>query len=223
MTTYAAHPDPEAGATEVAGQQMTSRLAWLGIAGIVLYVLLDVVAQALPPHYSPVRQAESDLAVGPYGWIMTVNFVVRGLLSLAVVAALWRSLTLTGRARVGLALLGVWSIGAFLLAAFPTDIGRVQSIHGKVHLVVALVAFVCAPVGEYLLSRALTLDSRCAALGARVTPVAAVALGALALQVVGLGLPRVGGLTERIFLTAVLLWLLLVALDLRAAATATGS
>ena len=49
----------------------------LTIAGIALYLVLDVVAQMLPPHYSPVRQAESDLAVGPYGYVMTINFVVR--------------------------------------------------------------------------------------------------------------------------------------------------
>ena len=41
---------------------------------IILYVVLDVVAQVLPPHYSPISQAESLLAVGPYGYIMTVNF-----------------------------------------------------------------------------------------------------------------------------------------------------
>lgn len=55
--------------------------AWLTLAGAVVYVALDVVAQLLPPHYGPVRQAESDLGVGPFGWVMSVNFIVRGLLT----------------------------------------------------------------------------------------------------------------------------------------------
>ena len=38
------------------------------IVGIVVYALLNVIAQLLPPHYSPITQAISDLAVGPYGW-----------------------------------------------------------------------------------------------------------------------------------------------------------
>ena len=37
------------------------------IIGIVLYLVLDIIAQLLPPHYSFITQAESDLAVGPYG------------------------------------------------------------------------------------------------------------------------------------------------------------
>jgi hypothetical membrane protein len=53
-----------------------------------LYVALDIIAQALPPHYSPISQAESDLAVRPYGYVMSINFIVRGLLSLTAVLAL---------------------------------------------------------------------------------------------------------------------------------------
>jgi len=49
---------------------------------IILYVVLDAIAQVLPPHYSPLSQAESLLAVGPYGYIMTVNFLIRGVFSL---------------------------------------------------------------------------------------------------------------------------------------------
>jgi hypothetical membrane protein len=42
------------------------------IVGIAVYVVLNVIAQLLPPHYSPLRQAMSDLAVGPYGWLAFV-------------------------------------------------------------------------------------------------------------------------------------------------------
>ncbi|HUZ01698.1 MAG TPA: DUF998 domain-containing protein [Thermomicrobiaceae bacterium] len=214
MPTIAVRRPHESGAANAGRQHTTGLLAWLAVAGVAVYVVLDVIAQTLPPHYSPIRQAESDLAVGPYGWIMTVNFVVRGLLSAAVLAALWRTLAPSGRTRLGLSLLGVWTAGAFLLAMFPTDVGSTSSTHGKVHLAVALVAFVCIPIAEHLLSRSMADAPHRAALAARVTPVAYLALAALVLLLVGTRVPRIGGLTERIFLAAVLLWLLLVALDL---------
>src|SRR5579863_401658 len=133
-------------------------LAKVTIAGIVLYVIIDVIAQALPPHYNPISQAESDLAVGPYGFLMTINFVLRGLVALTMLGALSREVAKQGLSRVGLVLVGIWGIGAFLLALFPTDVGASTTLHGKIHLLVALIAFVCAPVGELLLSLRLAAD-----------------------------------------------------------------
>jgi hypothetical membrane protein len=58
------------------------RLFWVVIAAIVLYVVLDAIAPSLPPHYSLIKDAKSDLAVGPYGYVMAINFLNRGALSL---------------------------------------------------------------------------------------------------------------------------------------------
>lgn len=58
-----------------------AKLFWVVILLIILYAVLDVIAQSLPPHYSPISQAESDLAVGRFGFIMTLNFLNRGVLS----------------------------------------------------------------------------------------------------------------------------------------------
>ena len=79
--------------TENEHQNMMQARRWANIAliGIVFYIILDVVIQMLTPHYS-LRQAESDLAVGPYGWIMNINFVVRGLLSAAIILAIYKSM-----------------------------------------------------------------------------------------------------------------------------------
>ena len=57
------------------------------IAGIMLSVLLEVSVQLLPPHYNPLSQPESDLAVGPYGFLMALNFVVRGIVYLTFLVA----------------------------------------------------------------------------------------------------------------------------------------
>lgn len=189
-------------------------LARLAVAGITLYVALDILAQVLPPHYSPVRHPGSDLALGPYGWIMTVNFVVRGLLSAAVLTALPQVLPGSVRARIGLALLGVWTGGAFLLAAFPTDLAGEHTVHGTLHLLIALLAFVSMPAAALLLSRCLSGDPRWTGWSRPLTGAAALVAGALVLLLGG-SVTRVGGATERLYLAAALFWLLLVALSLR--------
>ena len=142
----------------------SERLGRLVILGIILYVGLDVVAQVLPPHYSPLHQAESDLAVGPYGLIMQFNFLVRGGLSLALVLAL-RDLLPAGRSRIGVVLLGVWSGCSALLAFFNTDILDDPALvphlhltwHGELHLVLATAGFIAAALGRW------RPPSRCAA------------------------------------------------------------
>ncbi len=206
----------------VASRPDPRRWFLLVVIGIVLYAVLDVVAQLLPPHYSPISQAESDLAVGPYGFVMTLNFVIRGLLSLLFLYALSRTLASEGGTwrnhTAGFALLGIWGVGALLLAIFPTDVPPTPvSWHGAIHLVVALIAFVGGAFGVYLLARGFDRSPQL-----RPARGWAGALGALSLVllVVDLAgsvvhrLSRIGGLTERLFLGSVLLWLLLVSLYL---------
>lgn len=198
------------------------RLFTLATAGVVLYVVLDAVAQALPPHYSPIRDAESDLAVGPYGYIMTMNFLNRGVLSLVFLYALnatARAAGSHGRLR-GTLVFAVWGVGAILLAIFPTDVPATPvSSHGAIHLVVAIFAFLGGAFGALLLS----LDFQELPIFNRTKP-AAVTLSALSvlLVLIELGLPfiaphlaaRVGGLTERLFLGSVLLWVAVVSVAL---------
>ena len=118
---------------------------------IILYVVLDAIAQVLPPHYSPLSQAESLLAVGPYGYIMTVNFLIRGVFSLLFVYALVQILTIFGENwrsyRLGLYAIGIWGIGALLLAGFPAT-GRTIVIH----TIIGIIVFIAAPLGELSIS-----------------------------------------------------------------------
>ncbi len=72
------------------------------IVGILLFVLLEVIVQFLPPHYNPLSQSESDLAVGPYGFLMALGFVIGGGLLLIFIAAFMRILPKEGQSRGGL-------------------------------------------------------------------------------------------------------------------------
>ncbi|MGB6442341.1 MAG: DUF998 domain-containing protein [Thermoplasmata archaeon] len=207
------------------------RLLQLSVVLIGVYVVLDIVAQLLPPHYNPISQAESNLAVGPYGYVMTVNFVVRGVLSLAFLLGLTRATSMGRRSPLGIGLLGVWAIGAFVLAVSPTDVGSGPvTLHGTVHLLTALVAFVAAAVGEILLSLRFGDDPRLAELRTPALAVSALAFLSMVVLYLVDARPRIAseafGLIERVFLAFVLLWMLVVALYLlrsdRSATTASS-
>ena len=204
--TSAEHPDKSSSVQSGS----STKLLWAAVALILLYAVLDGVAQVLPPHYSPISQAESDLAVGPYGYVMTINFVNRGVLSLffvfGFVGALRQAGESLGRYRGGLMLLGTWGIGAFLLAAFPTDVPSTPvSWHGAIHLVVALVAFVAGGLGTLWVS--LRVGSDPVLRGAKnfAAPISIVAAVSLVLLFGTLSGPT-GGLVERVFIGSVLLW-----------------
>jgi len=195
----------------------TTRLFYITILCIILYVALDAIAQSLPPHYSPISQAESDLAIGNFGFIMTFNFLNRGFLSFTFIFAFLRTLDRfhipRSQFRSSTALLGIWSIGALLLAVFPTDVPATpMSWHGAIHLAVALVAFIAGAFGTFLISRRLGENRELQGLKRLALPLSAIVVILWALEFC---LPfvaphlnlRIGGLTERLFLGSVLLWM----------------
>jgi Protein of unknown function (DUF998) len=198
---------------------------------IILYVVLDAIAQVLPPHYSPISQAESLLAVGPYGYIMTINFLNRGVFSLLFVYALVQILTMLGENwrsyKLGLYAIGIWGTGALLLAGFPAT-GRTLGIH----TIIGIIVFIAAPLGE--LSISLKLD-RVKAL-ARVKKVALViaVLGVLFMVFYWGLLPFLhqlkssySGFFERLLIGSVVLWMGIMAtyilLHVNSLTTRTGT
>jgi hypothetical membrane protein len=185
------------------------------IAGIVLYVILDAVAQSLPPHYSPISQAESDLAVGPYGYVMAINFLNRGIFSLLFLYGLMKSLRSDSGLRTGFGLFGVWAVGALILAVSPTDVSGPATVHGVVHLVVATLAFLGGAFGTLSLSRAFGRDPNLKDLGRYAMPISILAVVFVLLLYGGPAVfphaaARVGGLVERIFIGLVLVWMIAV-------------
>lgn len=198
------------------------RFYWLSIVGIIIYVLLDVIAQSLPPHYSPIRDAESDLAVGPYGFIMAINFLNRGLLSLSFVYALSKTVKFVGgniRAfKTGSSLIVIWGFGSAILAFFPTDVPATpMSWHGAIHFVVAIIVFIAAALGT--LSLSLHMDDCEVTKGVKKVAMG-IAFSVVLFWTVEFVSPFVlhhfsdsyGGLLERLFLGSVLLWILTVSI-----------
>jgi hypothetical protein len=142
-----------------------------------------------------------------------------GILSLALVGAVWE--VASSRAlRSGATLLGIWASGSILLAAFPTDVEGAQvTTHGRLHALVALVAFLAVLSGEIVLSQAGRGDTRWQHLIAAPRVLAWLALPAMLWLVVALGKHTAhsgtAGLAERLFLAVVLAWMGVVAYRLR--------
>jgi hypothetical membrane protein len=189
-------------------------LARLTLAGVAVYVAIDVLLAFLRPQYSLLYNAESDYGRGPWFWVMDINFLLRCALSLAIAGALYQVSRLDGRTRAGLALLVTWAVCSGLLAFFADDPeGTPQHGSGVVHLILAFIAFTCITIGVILISASLLADPAW-------RPAAPVLLAisiAGALAYLLLGAPHKhyhapGGLYERIFLGLQLLWIAVAAI-----------
>jgi hypothetical membrane protein len=189
-------------------------LARLALAGVAVYVAIDVLLAFLRPGYSLLYNAESDYGRGPWYWVMDLNFLLRCALSLAIAGALYGTARLGGRARGGLALLVTWAVCSGLLAFFADDIeGTPQHGSGIVHLVLAFIAFTAVTIGAILISASLLSDP--AWRPAAPVLLAVSVAGALAYLLLGTAQKHhhaPGGLYERIFLGLELLWIVIAAI-----------
>lgn len=189
-------------------------LARFVLAGVAVYLAVDVLLAFLRPGYSLLYNAESDYGRGPWYWVMDFNFLLRCALSLAVAAALYRVARLDGRTRAGLALLVTWAVGSGLLAFFADNPEGTQlQTSGVIHLVLAYIAFTAITIGAILISASLMSapDWRPAAPVLLVISIA----GALAYLLLGTAAKHhhaPGGLYERIFLGLELLWIVIAAI-----------
>jgi hypothetical membrane protein len=189
-------------------------LAWSALAGVVVYVLIDVLLKFLRPDYSLLYNAESDYGRGPWFWVMDLNFLLRCALSLAAIVAIARSTRLDGKLRTGLAFLAIWAVCSGLLAFFADDIeGTPQHGSGVVHVILAFIAFACVAVGTIVTSIALRGNPAWRSVSSLLLVVSIAGAAAFLLLGHAAGHQHApGGLYERIFLGIELLWLALAAI-----------
>lgn len=199
----------------------------LAAAAIGGQALLLATAWLLPvwSQFSLVGDNISELVLGRYGYVQTAAFLVAGLGTVGLAYAIRASTTGSWGSVVGSLLIAGYGAGAILSAVFPTD--RIaepadvwpQSTTGTVHLAVSLVAFPCMIVGMFVLTRTFLADARwrfSARSSVRSFARWSVFLpaGALALAIVQGEGPLVG-LLQRLFVSVIATWLVLVALCVR--------
>ena len=76
-----------------------------------LFVGVFLLTGALRPAYDPLRHPVSLLALGPGGWVQSLNFCVSGLLYLAFAAGLWRARGPWTATRAGIVLVAATAAG----------------------------------------------------------------------------------------------------------------
>lgn len=184
-------------------------LAGFSLYGVIIYTIVDIVLKFLRPQYSLIYNAESDYGRGPWFWVMDLNFLLRCILSLALLRSLALTVRPDSRLKNGLVLLGIWAVGSGLLAFFADDIEG-QPVHGSgvVHLVLAFIAFVCITISVVLVSIAIRADPAWRSVSTILWLLSL--LGVVAFLLLGAALHHKrgpDGLYERIFLGVELLWM----------------
>jgi hypothetical protein len=190
--------------------------------GPVVFVSVFTVYGWVYPGYSWTGMFVSELALGPYGWIQVLNFVVTGTLVLVFGRGLAAYFSTGAASRAGPVL--VQGIGVSLIASgpFTTDSSAMfnpTSTHGVVHGVFGAFFFTFAPISCFVFYRRFRNDPVWLALAAW-TLVSAVVLtlgiGLLRFsQQPGNGLFEWKGLVQRVLLVTFMAWIFAVAARLR--------
>jgi hypothetical membrane protein len=188
----------------------TRRLLLAGVAAPACLFGVSLAVGLLSPGYDPVRRSISALANSPTGWLMTVAFVVTGVLEVAfavgasrVIGVSRRQRTFVGGVIVMLAVLTV------LFALFPTDPpGAPRTTVGRIHLLVALGYALLLPACAVLFVVVFRRDVRWQAVARPTLLVALVQVLLFPVLVVAVNgeLRPWLGLVERVYFTIPAVW-----------------
>ena len=188
---------------------MGRRWAGVAIAGALAYVAIDSILALADPQYSLIRNAESDYGVGPNAWLMDVNFLLRGIFSMASVVAISLTTTPSGRSRLGVGLIGAWACCSALLAFFPDNpVGTPVTTSGRIHLVLAGIAFATVAIGTVLISLGIGADPAWRSVRRFLIGVSVLGIVAFTLAIFSIRRAVADfGLYERVFLGVEILWI----------------
>jgi hypothetical protein len=104
---------------------LTVPVTTVGVGG---FVAMTIVAHLAHPDLDPLVEPVSLYARGAGGWSMATAFIIIGL------TGLWITAVTTGFTPVGRACLALWSVGALAGATFPIDAsGAAPTISGMIH------------------------------------------------------------------------------------------
>lgn len=198
-------------------------LTTLAAVAIIGQVVLLASALLLPlvSEYRLLGDNISELVLGRFGWVQTLAFIIAGIGTLALAYAVRQLSAGTWGSRVGPALVGLYGVGAILVALFPTD--RIdspdqvwaQSTTGMIHVVISTLSFVCMIIAMFVLFRTFLLDARWRPLTPWIVllPCAAFSL------FFGQGEGPWVGLLQRLMVGVIAVWIVIVALRVQVLAS----
>ncbi|MEV0338956.1 DUF998 domain-containing protein [Nocardia sp. NPDC050713] len=216
---------PETTARNTGQQSAATRiLLACGIIAPLLNISVVLVLGAIRPDYNALVVPDSNLELGPGGWMQITNYIVTGALLLAFTVGV-RRLLRSGRGNTWVPiLLGIYgltfvAIGPVLpdpSLGYPPGASEELTIHGAIHSLLGLVQFTSLTAACFVLAR------RDEALGSRGWSRYSKATGLLvATSYVAFALTAKlvdggpAGLIERIGIIACGIWIALLAIRLR--------
>ena len=135
---------------------------------VVGQLILLASAWLLPAvsEYHFVGDNISELAIGQYGFVQTLAFVISGLGILALAYAIHRLTAGIRGSLLGSVFIAIYGLGALVVAIFPTD--RIdtkadvwsQSTTGWIHSITAFVAYLSVITGMLILTWTFARDAR---------------------------------------------------------------
>lgn len=194
----------------------TNRYRAAAVAGIGGFALALIALHILDSDLSVVEDYVSAYALGDYGWLSRAANVAMGLGVIAVALGLRATLTEGKRVAASWILILAAGVGFIVSGAFDTDpINTVESTtSGALHDLGGSISMLSIMVATWLLRGVFKRDVNYSAMYRTQTWFAIVMSIAL---VALLAFEPILGLTQRVFVTVVVAWLITLAINIRSA------
>jgi|SRR6266849_1968430 len=179
----------------------------------VLFAIILVIMHDIEPEIN--SESISAYSLGPFGILMRAGFVALGLAFFSLVAGLWGSAKPTVPYSVDMVMLSIAGAGLVTIGAFNTDApGTAPTLSGLIHSSAANIWSICALVGILLFAVAFRQDGRSLGIGrlSRNLGITVMIIYLGGFFVYGTYLAAV---QPRLFFSIVVLWICLIANQLR--------
>lgn len=182
------------------------RLGAIALIGVTAFAITCGVVQLLRGDYDWLRVPLSFYVLGRYGRLVQAGYFVLACGLVALGIGWYGALDRTARSAAPTLLFVLAAVALCVTAAEFTDVpGRPPTLHGVVHAIAANATFLCITVAMLLQSWRLRGDPRWRARFHSAFALAAIAFVALWIDALVKGLPR--GLSEKVVIALILLWL----------------
>jgi uncharacterized protein DUF998 len=183
-------------------------LAVAAMLGPATFGMLEAAQSILRADRS-FAEPMSAYAVGPYGSVQAVAFVVLALGSAAVCAGLGSPRQRPPNWQISRLLIGVWSLGVSLAAVFRVDVDGSSSAAGQVHGAVSGLSFVAILAAMFFFTDAARQVANWQSFSRLSSALAGAAT--VAFVVAAATRPSIAfGVAQRVFLGAVVAWIVAI-------------
>lgn len=196
-------------------------IATVAIVGVAYFTTIIVIMHFLRPDLNPISQPTSQYAVGLYGFLMSSAFFSMSIAAFALVIRLYQGISQPVRSRLGLTLWALWGLGVLIAMLFPMDPdGAPATLAGTIHNVSGPLAFLSVTAGTIMLTQRFKQEENWRPIYRAALFLSLIMLAAFLLTFFSF-VTQAGftGLTQRIFLAALVTWVLLTAARLRSIAS----